>query len=143
MILFNIRIQQQGTRLVTCLICLSLCLTFLSISSVHLTVSVCFLCLSHFPVPRLSVSSFCCICLSHLPVSSSISSVFFCVPISVMHRSSVCFTDSLFCLFYLSTSSVSLIGCLSQLSVSPFIICRSFSLFVYLSYLYAFASGSL
>ncbi len=110
----------------------------LSLLSVYFTVSVCFLCLSHFTVPRLSISSFCHICLSHLPVSCSILSIW-----CYLSDSSVCFTVSLFCLFYLSISSVWFTCCLSQLSVSPFIICLSFFLFVYLSYSYAFPSCSL
>jgi hypothetical protein len=139
MILFNILIQQQGTRLVTCLICLSIlsvslsylsvdcssvcfiCLSHfpphLSLSSVYFTVSVYFLCLSHFTVPRMSVSSFCRICLSHLPLSSSISS-FWCYLLVLcmahLYVSLAICSVYFFCLPHLSGLSAVCLNCLSH-----------------------------
>jgi hypothetical protein len=110
MILFNILIQQQGTRLVTCLICLSI----LSVSYVflicrfHLYVSsVCLILPSHLSILlHLSVFSICLIILLHLFVSSACLVFFLVCLVLSISLIAYCSTVSLFCLFNLSTSSV-------------------------------------
>ncbi len=102
------------------LICLFYCICLLSLSvPFYCPPCVCLIFLLHLSV--------------HLPVSYSISSVW-------CYLLVLCTAHLYVLLAVCSVSFVWLICCLSQLSVSPFTICLSLYLFVYLSYVYFFAS---
>jgi hypothetical protein len=143
MILFNILIQQQGTRIVTCLICLyHLFVSF--------TVSVCFLCLFLVCLSHLSIAFACLIylshllyrlsffvfllvlCTAHLYVSLAVCSVYFiCLP-NLSSLSAVCLN----CLFR-RLSNVFFSLCLSIfLTCTPFHLAHSnlsaFTLYIFL-----------